>query len=180
MIRKLLFATFVVLGIITVLGSLVGCDKKNPITGPTEVAPPVATTPPLPPGQCWEEKADNRGGPLPCTYPPEGEVRIGLPVGFRETAPGQGVSAIPLPKPGYPGRVEVRIQINEPGPHLIKLTLGNPNGNKFIRSVTETVTGSGSISLPFDGTTDIQPFATNADSTGMISGQASFWYLKDQ
>jgi len=55
MIRKLLQAILVVLGIVSLVAFLMGCDKKNPMTGPT-------------PTTCEDANATNRGGPLPCTY----------------------------------------------------------------------------------------------------------------
>ena len=55
MTRKLLIAVALVLGIVSVLGFLVGCDK---VPNPTTPTPTV----------CEDPKAFNNGGQLPCRY----------------------------------------------------------------------------------------------------------------
>lgn len=175
MMRRLIIAITIVFGIIT----LVGCDKANMPTAPTEATPPVATTPtPLPSPVCTDQKATNYMGLLPCTYPPEGEVRIGLPVGFADWRPGNfGPSAAPSPAIGYSGKVEVRITLNETGTHQLLLVLVNPETNTAIKFVTGFITGSGSISLPHTGSM-FQPRVRNI-GTVTLSGNATFWYIAD-
>jgi len=199
MFRKLLQAMLVVIGIVSLVASIVGCDKNSMPTAPTPVStvcedpkatnnggPLPCTYPPgqapLPPNQCWDPKATNYGGPIPCRYPPEGEVRIGYRTGFIDMSFGP-LSYIPVDMPvmGYPGNVEARVVLDTPGTHLIRMALMTANNVTVIREVTVEVTSSGNIRLPFDGLSAIRPRINNANRDGRtISGRVDYYYIADQ
>lgn len=183
MMRKLLFAIIVVLSVVAVVGSFVGCDKANLPTAPTEVTPPVDTTPPpLPSPVCTDQKATNYMGLLPCRYPPAGEVHLGYRTGFRGMEP-RATSYIPVEMPvmGYPGNVEARVVLDTPGTHLIRMALMTANNVTVIREVTVEVTSRGNIRLPFDGLSAIKPRINNANTNGKtIDGWVDYYFIADQ
>lgn len=183
--RKLLHAIIVVLGIVTVVGALTGCDKKNSPVGPSPVVCEdtkatnyggllPCTYLMLPPNQCWEQGATNYGGLLPCVHKP-GEAKIGW-VGFTGLRPGS-VAGFLSPSFSYPGKVEARVTLNGPGTYRVRLLLVDPQTNKEIRaSVAVLISGSGRISLPHDGTKCIA-YIQNVGQEEAFDGEATFWYL---
>lgn len=182
MMRRLLFGILVVLGLVTALGSFVGCDKMESPTSPTEVAPLViaTTTSSLPSPICTDQKAMNYMSLLPCKYPPVGEVHLGYRTGFGNFKPGSYVP-VDMPVMGYSGNVEARVVLDTPGTHLIRMTLMMANNITVIREVTVEVTSSGHIRLPFDGLSAIKPRISNANTDGRtISGRVDFYFIADQ
>lgn len=183
--RRLLFAIIVVLGLVTVLGSFIGCEKMESPTSPSAPTPSPTPNPnptPLPSPVCTDQKATNYMGLLPCKYPPEGEVHLGYRTGFRGMEPRM-TSYIPVEMPvmGYPGNVEARVVLDTPGTHLIRMALMTANNVTVIREVTVEVTSSGNIRLPFDGLSAIKPRINNANTDGRkIDGRVDFWFIADR
>lgn len=193
MMRKLLFAILIVLAIVTVFGSITGCDKANLPTAPTSTTcddtkatnfggPLPCTYPPtpLPSPVCTDQQATNYMGLLPCRYPPAGEVHLGYRTGFRELGPTGAYIPVDVPVMGYPGNVEARVTIDTPGTHLIRMALVTANNATVIREVTVEVTSSRNIRLPFDGLSAIKARIQNVNKDGrMISGRVDYWFIAD-
>jgi len=171
MTRKLLQAILVVFGIVTIVAFLMGCDKKNPMTGPT----PTTT--------CEDSNATNRGGPLPCTYPPPKVVELpGAPL-WGQVGPG-GYAAV-VKVPAYPGRVEAQVVINDPptGTYPMRLLLSNPpppdGDNRVFKSVVAPITLVGTISLSHDGTMEARAWIQNTGTVFLNSVTVKFYYIRD-
>lgn len=146
--------------LVVIVASLVlgACEKKNPFTGPT-------TT-------CEDTKANNFGGPLPCTYPPPSVVDIGG-VGFRDMRSGQH-AGVEFAGKNYPGAVEVRVSFNEPGTHQILFALVNQTTNIAFKYVAVETASGDTVSLPHDGSA-CRPIIKNV-GTVVLSGSANFVY----
>lgn len=148
MTRRLLFAALVVLAIVTVFGSIVGCEKIKTPTAPTV----IEETPPSPPPACIDREALNYTGPAPCVYgPPPDVYRVGW-IGASNVRPGfkMGVN---FRSRSYPGFMEAEIKIQGVSGEIgVEFMLIEADTEKVIRWTRAYLKdGVGTVSLPHDG-----------------------------